>query len=87
MSHSITAEEYARVVAKVYEPDLDWDNPKECDLTDRARLIETAERTLKRLAWDGFVVERLDDLALDEFDLPTMPVDQDTGNGSEYDRG
>lgn len=66
-NHSITAEEYARIIAKHYEPDLDWDNPAEYDLMDRKVLTETAEKILKRLLWEGFVIQRLDDLALDEF--------------------
>lgn len=86
--HSITAEEYARIVAKVYEPDLDWDTPAEYDLTDRAELTATAEKVLAHLAWSGFVVQRIDDLALDEFDVvsgsagvePGTPVtDQPSG--------
>tara|TARA_R110002020_G_scaffold335482_2_gene550620 strand:- start:1220 stop:1804 length:585 start_codon:yes stop_codon:yes gene_type:complete len=70
MTHSITAEEYARVIAKVHEPDLDWDNPVEYDLLDRTELVELAEKMLARLTWGGFAVQHLDDLALDEFDLP-----------------
>lgn len=70
MSHGISAEEYARVIAKVYEPDLDWDNPAEYDLLDREELTASAEKMLAALAWSGFVIQRLDDLVLDEFDLP-----------------
>lgn len=70
IKHSITAEEYARVTAKVYEPDLDWDNPDEYDLLDRKELTESAEKILKHLEWAGFIIQRLDDLALDEFDKP-----------------
>lgn len=65
--HSINAEDYARIIAKHYEPDLDWDNPAEYDLLDRAALIETAGKILKRLAREGFVIQSLDDIALDEF--------------------
>lgn len=78
MTHSITPEEYARVIAKGYEPDLDWDKPDDYDLLDRETLVESARMQLDRLKWAGFVVQRLDDLALDEFDLPV-----DHGNGSQ----
>lgn len=66
--HSINAEDYARIIAEHYEPDLDWDNPSDYDLLDRTELIETAEKFLTRLAWRGFVIQSLDDLALDEFE-------------------
>lgn len=64
--HSINAEEFARIIAKQYEPDLDWDNPAEYDLLDRTALIESSATTLEHLAWNGFIIQRLDDLALDE---------------------
>ena len=80
MTHDITPEQYARVIAKVYEPDLDWDKPDDYDLLDRVTLVESARMQLARLAWSGFVVQRLDDLALDEFDLPTHPKDSETGS-------
>jgi hypothetical protein len=70
VSHSITPEEYARIIAEVYDPDLDWDKPIDYDLLDRDILIENARSQLGRLMWAGFVVQRLDDLVLDEFDLP-----------------
>lgn len=57
MTHSITAEQYARILAKHYELDLDWDNPCDLDLLDRTELMETAEKILARLAWEGFVVQ------------------------------
>lgn len=84
MSHSITAEEYARVVAKVHEPDLDWDNPAEYDLLDRAELVKSATKILDRLKWEGFVVQRLDDLALDEFDRPAIDTTPATSKSSHH---
>lgn len=78
MTHSITAEQYARILAKHYELDFDWDNPSALDLLDRTELMETAEKILARLAWEGFVVQRIDDLALDEDD----PTDEDHTDGS-----
>jgi hypothetical protein len=68
MTHGITSEQYARVIAKVYEPDLDWDNPAEYDLLDRETLVESAQKVLDALGWAGFVVQSLDDLVLDEFE-------------------
>ncbi|KTR78021.1 hypothetical protein NS234_04970 [Microbacterium oxydans] len=65
--HSINAEQYARIIAKQYEPDLDWDNPADYDLLDRTALIDAAEKTLNLLAHNGFVIQNLEDLALDEF--------------------
>lgn len=77
--HAIQPDEYARIIAKVYEPDLDWDNPAEYDLLDRTELTEDALKMLKALRRAGFTVARecrpddlhpdeLDDLVLDEFE-------------------
>lgn len=68
--HGVGAEEYAQIIAKAYEPDLDWENPDNYDLADREELTASAEKILATLAWSGFVIQRIDDLALDEFDLP-----------------
>lgn len=68
--HGITPEQYARIIAKVYESDLDWDNPSEYDLLDRYELTENAGRMLAALTASGYVIQSLDDLALDEFDVP-----------------
>lgn len=85
MSHPTTAEKFARVIAKVYEPDLDWDNPAEYDLLDRGTLTEQAQKILDRLKWDGFVVQELDDLALDEFD--NAPKGRVSGERMDYEAG
>lgn len=77
-THGISAEEYARVMAKVHEPDLDWDNPSGYDLLDREELTASAERMLAALAWAGYVIESLDDLALNEFDNAPKPSDSES---------
>lgn len=51
-THGISAEEYARVMAKVHEPDLDWDNPSEYDLLDREELTASARaNAASRTCW------------------------------------
>lgn len=76
----ITALEHAKIVAGVFEPDLDWDNPRDYDLLDRETLAASSFETLKALGRSGFYVVRketaedlsaedLDDLALDELEV------------------
>lgn len=66
MAHSISTEELARIMAKVYEPNLDWGTPAEYDLLDREELTTNAQTLLNHLSYLGYSIERLDDLALDE---------------------
>lgn len=54
----ITAEQLARLTAKVYEPDLDWDNPGHYDLLDRQVLTESAETILSALQDEGYTVQK-----------------------------
>lgn len=61
----------ARAMAKASEPDLDWDNPSEFDLLDRTVITESATKILARLKWAGFTLSHMDDLCLDEFDVPS----------------
>lgn len=65
--HSISPEDLARVIASVYEPDLDWAAPNEYDLLDREELTGSAQKLLERLTHLGYSIERLEDLALNEF--------------------
>lgn len=83
----IRADEFARIAARVYEPDLDWDNPGHYDLLDRDTLTAAAFEILKELQRVGIYVVRkrtaddmtaqdLDDLCLDEFDLSPGSADR-----------
>lgn len=66
--HSISADNLARIIANVYEPDLDWANPIEYDLLDKNELVTNAQKLLDHLSFLGYSVELLDDLVLDEME-------------------
>lgn len=78
--HSVTAEQYARWMAGLLEPDLDWDNPAEYDLLDRAELTKTATRFLRFLTTAGYAIHPLS--AQDLSDLDDRAFDETAATSS-----